>query len=135
MKLTLFYVIISMLNSFQNPNLYKYSNDVKEIKIQYIDFDTETPIRINCSTFNYFGNDIKLKTIQNEKSIEEITSFLENLNESKSKVGVDVRFKIKIEYNSGESKEICGNKVFIDIENKQYLMNKNFLEYLVKILK
>ena len=138
MKLTLFCVFFLTLSGFENyqkPNIYSNSNEVKQIVIHYVDFDTETIIRIDCSNLNYFGKDLKLKKIADAKTVSKILNFLENANEKKSKVGIDVRFKMKIEYNSGETKEICGNGAFMEMENKQYLMNKDFLNCLTKLLK
>jgi len=138
MKLTLFCVLFLTLSGFENyqkPNIYSNSNEVKQIVIHYVDFDTETIIRIDCSNLNYFGKGLKLKKVADAKTVSKILNFLENANEKKSKVGIDVRFKMKIEYNSGETKEICGNGAFIEMENKQYLMNKDFLNYLMKLLK
>ena len=137
MKLTLFCMFLLTLTGsekYQKPNQYLYSSEVKQIGIQYVDFDTETPIRIDCSNFNYLGKGLKLKKIEDVKTVSKILNFLENANENKSKVGIDVRFKMIIEYNSGKTKEICGNEVFMGMENKQYLMDKDFLNYLIKLL-
>lgn len=138
MKLNLFCVLFLTLTGFENyqkSNPYLYSSEIKQIKIQYVAFDTETPIRIDCSNFNYFGNGLKLRKIEDAKTISQILYFLENANEKNSKVGIDVRFKMKIEYNSGETKQICGNEAFIEMENKQYLVTKDFLNCLKKLLK
>ena len=138
MKPTLFCLLFFILSGFENyqkQNLYSNSSEIKQIEIRYVDFDIETPIRIDCQIFNYFGKDIKLKKIEDSKTISKILNFLENANENETKVGIDVRFKMKIKYNSGKTEEICGNEAFIGMKNKQYLMDKSFLDCLLKLLK
>ena len=102
MKPTLFCLLFFILSGFENyqkQNLYSNSSEIKQIEIRYVDFDIETPIRIDCQIFNYFGKDIKLKKIEDAKTISKILNFLENANENETKVGIDVRFKMKIKYN------------------------------------
>jgi hypothetical protein len=138
MKTTFLITIFFLLNGFSGKQTLQSdldSKNIKQIQIRYVDFDIETPIRIECSNFNYFNDAIKIKKIKDVKKVSELLNFLKTAVKNKRNNGLDTRFKLRLEYNSGKIEEICGNEAFIEIANEQFLVSKEFSKYLNKLLK
>jgi hypothetical protein len=131
------FILISNIERGNSQNLKDKieNNHITMITINYVAFDTETPLRIDCKHFySYFYNTFKTKKIYDCKIISKITNYLsENKKDNKKAFPVDVRFRIKIYYSDKTIKEICGNKSVIEIDGKEYIISPDFLNYLLSI--
>lgn len=135
----LLFILISNIGRGNSQNLKNRieNNHISMITINYVAFDTETPFRIDCKHFySYFYNTFKTKKIHDCEIISKITNYLnENKNDSQKAFPVDVRFRIKIYYSNDTVIEVCGNDSVMEIDGKQHIINRDFLNYLKILLK
>ena len=101
-----------------------------EIKIQSVDKDLESPVRIGCSNFsNIFKDDIKTKSITDKQQIDAFNEALKKLDRDRDGMSVDVRAKIFIRDND-HIDTLCASRFFIIYKDVTYKMSNELASQL-----
>ncbi len=101
-----------------------------EIKIQSVNKDLESPIRIGCGDFsNIFKDEIKARTINDKEQIEVFNEALKKLDKDRDSMNVDVRAKIFIRDNDHVD-TLCASRFFIIYNDITYKMSNELASQL-----
>ncbi len=113
------------------------SQEIKRIDILFVDSEIETPFRIDCDSFErYFKNEIDSISVQDYKSISDLTNELNNLNiADKSKYSLpDTRLKLILISNSTKI-EICIDRFVVSKQGSQFLYSDTLKKLIAKEIK
>ncbi len=134
-------LILSFLipfHGFEGENLDVLSiNNIKEIKIIYVNWQIVTSHSVSCERFEHaFQKSLKEKNIINKSSIDSLKDFvITTKQKNKYLKSVDTRFKMIIFKDNNENNDtVCGNTQGIHIKGKNYLISNEFSDYIKELL-
>ena len=112
-------------------------NSIKEIEIEYVEIEIETPINVSCSNYEtYFGDQIKVKRILDRRHINKLCRALNEFISSAKRYPdpPDVRIKIIEIYNNNKKEVFCVGRLISSFRNVNYI-NNNFISHILRDLK
>lgn len=113
-------------------------NLVNKIYIRYQDLDIETPIRIECDSFeSYFQGNLENIEIGDQDKINKILLLLKkcSANEKYNTFNIDVRYKMNLYYSDNHIEHVCGNALLINIKGNIYKVEDNLLKLINSLSK
>lgn len=116
--------------------LVSYAQKCTKISIEFVDFDIESIVSINCANFETeFRDEMQKIDILEPKEIKKICRKLNNLIPDSSKGTPDVRMKIRFFEANIECRVACLDQLKLAMDNKMYKVGRNFLLYLKALTK
>ena len=110
------------------------SQEIKSIKIKFVDLDIDTPFSITCENFeNFFQEGIEHVLIEDKEIIIGFQRVLEGLEENKRSIGPDTRIKIEIAYEDKTS-SICIDRFDLYTSEGTSFPSRPMLRFLKEII-
>ena len=112
----------------------KVEKKITYILLQYVEWDLETPLSVNCDLFDtYFLDDFKHTIkITDSLSCDTLKQKFNTFRIIKEKMDIkpDVRIKIKITYDTGKTSKICiGYNRIITVDGSIVEYNSDVVEF------
>jgi hypothetical protein len=136
---------IKMFTTVLFMGMYLFSCNTPEpkyydeyIKILYTDFEIETPIGINCDSFdNYFKGSIDSVLITDPKNILKLISEIESLQliDTNYYSEPDTRAKIVIKLKNKPIYTVCLDFLVVKYQKNSYKNSENFRSLILKLFK
>lgn len=132
-----FLMSISIAGFCQSHSPIK-SGLVKGIKIEYVNTNIETPVNVNCWSFeNYFRDQIKIEKIIKKREIAKTINYINKFLESAKGYAdpPDVRMKILIQMSNGLEQTFCMGRLTSSFNGINYINDKRIVSNILNTLR
>lgn len=129
----LIYIVIMILVSF-NVKEDEPIPLIKSLTIKYVDFDIETPMRINCEDFEYkFKSSIHNVQVTDTLLLKTFFNIKKELKLDTTNYFADVRAKILIHYVNNTTDTLCVGSLGIIYNDRAMYQSNDMIKFIIQL--
>ena len=135
MRLIFYTLIIFLVLGCQSNSVISKKIYVKQIISNYVDFNIETIIDVNCEEFeSQFSDMLETVIIKDSTQISRILILLKNVKIAGNEYyqHVDTRMKVQLKYNNDSIETICLSNFLIERNGKLFIRKDTLTRLLIK---